>query len=765
MRRRRAPSAPRGRPAAPTELPPLLFAVARILGEVCLDLLALVHAVGLLFVPWRAATALPAVVRMNTVWRRRLVMMSFWVGVLELLCAPMWIVVHTLGLWRRPVYLAILRREVLVHGDLVEPEPLTDEEVSGAIVVDDDGAGRALTAVVNEQRRLLAAARLQCHAASGAFGRVVMDIVQVLFVLVTLPTWRTPSSLPKYWQSRTVLVRQAQQPATTTMVWPLLIALAALAIANVAVLVGGTGRTASEALDTVGFAYAMAAIFFASATWWPQNHEARRRSGAVPVDDDVESSDVVAGETLINVILDIVFAWILAVSACLTPWRAASMVRPLLSTASVHGLLTEPTFAQLHYTSATALETAIEQWKHVLTCAQGVFFAVIAVLSVGYAREIYELWRGDDGDAGTGAGGAAADLDDDPAAVMRRMARLRRRWEPWHRACVRIGMDAIYDAMHLPILAATVLAAPWRVFDVRDACYARGIFSGFPRRRVLRRQLVLSLLDLLTLLVIVIIVATVIRLPSLIRALRAARRSVAADREARRRSAERGDGGSENHIKQENEGNGDGDGHDDDIDDANEGDGRLGKKTKKEPRRRRGTSVPRRGEEGTETPNADDSDVDVKPTGNKLQRRAAARRRPVTMRSALLEHLSQEYNIESLEDAWESEWAQRERASATFDARVKREVERARAGAGSAAGTGAGEAGPLSGCTICLTGTLSKVRTQVHAKIKRMGGKVATSVTRSVTHLVVGPDGEGTTKYRNALYAGVEIVDESFLEF
>jgi|EP00927_Polykrikos_kofoidii_P005549 predicted DNA-binding WGR domain protein len=71
----------------------------------------------------------------------------------------------------------------------------------------------------------------------------------------------------------------------------------------------------------------------------------------------------------------------------------------------------------------------------------------------------------------------------------------------------------------------------------------------------------------------------------------------------------------------------------------------------------------------------------------------------------------------------------------------------------------------LSGCTFCITGTLSKGRKLIEADIVANGGSVAGSVTGAVTH-VLSTDLEfagGTGKIAAAMKLGKEIVKEEFL--
>ncbi|MBE3559846.1 MAG: NAD-dependent DNA ligase LigA [Ktedonobacteraceae bacterium] len=72
------------------------------------------------------------------------------------------------------------------------------------------------------------------------------------------------------------------------------------------------------------------------------------------------------------------------------------------------------------------------------------------------------------------------------------------------------------------------------------------------------------------------------------------------------------------------------------------------------------------------------------------------------------------------------------------------------------------EAGPLSGQTFLLTGRLqSMTRQQAEEAITRLGGTIATGVSKSLSHLIVGED--AGSKLAKAQKAGVPIHDEQWL--
>jgi DNA ligase (NAD+) len=76
-----------------------------------------------------------------------------------------------------------------------------------------------------------------------------------------------------------------------------------------------------------------------------------------------------------------------------------------------------------------------------------------------------------------------------------------------------------------------------------------------------------------------------------------------------------------------------------------------------------------------------------------------------------------------------------------------------------AAATPATTGGPLAGKTFAITGTLSVPRPEMEARIRAAGGRVADTVNKATTHLVVGAD-PGGAKYRRAQELGTPQIGE-----
>ena len=87
----------------------------------------------------------------------------------------------------------------------------------------------------------------------------------------------------------------------------------------------------------------------------------------------------------------------------------------------------------------------------------------------------------------------------------------------------------------------------------------------------------------------------------------------------------------------------------------------------------------------------------------------------------------------------------------------------AAAGVNMAQGRSVTEEGPLTGTTWVLTGTLSRwSRSAAETRIKSLGGRIADSVTKKTTHVVVG-EAPGS-KLARAQQLGIPILDEEAFE-
>jgi len=77
-------------------------------------------------------------------------------------------------------------------------------------------------------------------------------------------------------------------------------------------------------------------------------------------------------------------------------------------------------------------------------------------------------------------------------------------------------------------------------------------------------------------------------------------------------------------------------------------------------------------------------------------------------------------------------------------------------------GAGEGGAYPLAGITVVLTGSLSRPRSEVKARLEELGAKVTGSVSRNTSYLVAGDD--AGSKLDTARRIGIDVLDEAALE-
>ena len=92
---------------------------------------------------------------------------------------------------------------------------------------------------------------------------------------------------------------------------------------------------------------------------------------------------------------------------------------------------------------------------------------------------------------------------------------------------------------------------------------------------------------------------------------------------------------------------------------------------------------------------------------------------------------------------------------------VLREADRARRLAGRSRRRCA--RGRSAACGVCVTGTLSRPRSDIQADIEAAGGIFDKSVKKGTTYLVAGAD-VGATKLKDAQKKGVQVIDEAALE-
>jgi DNA ligase (NAD+) len=71
--------------------------------------------------------------------------------------------------------------------------------------------------------------------------------------------------------------------------------------------------------------------------------------------------------------------------------------------------------------------------------------------------------------------------------------------------------------------------------------------------------------------------------------------------------------------------------------------------------------------------------------------------------------------------------------------------------------------GPLGGVRVCVTGTLSRPRSDIQAAIEAAGGIFDKTVKKGTHYLVAGAD-VGATKLKDAQKKGVKVIDEPALE-
>ncbi|HWE26452.1 MAG TPA: NAD-dependent DNA ligase LigA [Polyangia bacterium] len=71
--------------------------------------------------------------------------------------------------------------------------------------------------------------------------------------------------------------------------------------------------------------------------------------------------------------------------------------------------------------------------------------------------------------------------------------------------------------------------------------------------------------------------------------------------------------------------------------------------------------------------------------------------------------------------------------------------------------------GPLAGVRVCVTGTLSRPRSDMQSAIEGAGGVFEKSVKKGTDYLVAGAD-VGATKLKDAQKKGVKVIDEAALE-
>ena len=71
--------------------------------------------------------------------------------------------------------------------------------------------------------------------------------------------------------------------------------------------------------------------------------------------------------------------------------------------------------------------------------------------------------------------------------------------------------------------------------------------------------------------------------------------------------------------------------------------------------------------------------------------------------------------------------------------------------------------GPLAGKRVCVTGKLTRPRSEIQRMIEQAGGQFVNTVGKSTDYLVAGAD-VGKTKLTAARKAGVVVIDEPGLD-
>jgi DNA ligase (NAD+) len=74
------------------------------------------------------------------------------------------------------------------------------------------------------------------------------------------------------------------------------------------------------------------------------------------------------------------------------------------------------------------------------------------------------------------------------------------------------------------------------------------------------------------------------------------------------------------------------------------------------------------------------------------------------------------------------------------------------------------ESGPLAGLSFCFSGSHSRPRKELEQIVERYGGKVAASVTKGLTYLVLADPSSTSTKAQKAHKLGTEVIDEARFE-